>query len=673
MLWDGNLEFLGRIDSQAKIRGYRVELTEIEQHLMNIPGIKDAVVVDRKDEAGDKFLCAYVVLQEVDHFDFTGIKDSLSRSLPDYMIPSYIVPLDEIPLTPNGKVDRRSLPEPAVLTTGDDCTKPENEVQRKLAIIWSEVLGIENQSIGIHDNFFRLGGHSLRATIVVSRIHKELAMKIPLAEIFNKPTIKTLSEYISENLEVNVKYTSIDPIEKKEYYPQSSAQKRLFSLEQLGDIGTSYNMPMVVELVETFDRERYQNSINALIERHQALRTSFQVIKDETVQVVHDIKTIDFQVQEIPLEKEINENSIAEKINSFVRPFDLSAAPLLRLGFIRLAVGKTLLLYDIHHIAADGTSSVVINEDFSRLYAGEKLQPLKLQYKDFSLWQNRLFVSGKIKTQMDYWRNLFSGEIPRLNLPYDNPRPIVMGFAGDRYIKVLPRDQMMRFKAFCTENDVTLYMNLLCIFNVLLYKYSGQQDIVIGSGIAGRRHADLQGLVGMFVNTLPMRNYPGPEKKYREFLKEVKENCVKAFENQDMQFEELVYRLNIPRDPSRNPIFDVEFNVQNFGESPEDETRQEDVNMNEGTNYGMPQYNYENKTAKFDLILFATESMEGIHFNMEYSTLLFKPATIKKMMKHFIYILETVTTDSDIKLGDITISHDLASIEPEKIQTDFGF
>ena len=653
---DGDIEFLDRFDHQVKVRGYRIELGEIESQLLNHEKIKDAVVVAKEEEGGDKFLCAYIVdagessEQEAESVSVAELREILSQTLPDYMIPSYFVHLEEIPLTPNGKIDRKVLPAPKI-QAGEDYIAPRNFVEEKLAEIWSEVLEIEKDVIGINDNFFELGGHSLRATISISKIHQEFNVRVPIAEVFKTPEISRLAVYI-DNATESI-YEMITPAEVKDYYPQSSAQKRLFFLDQFDHIGTTYNFPGVRILRKEIGKDRFGNTVKALIARHEILRTSFELIENIAVQRVY--QTVDFEIEEI----QIHQKDIEEVTKDFIRPFDLAKPPLLRVGFGILPNGEYLLLFDLHHIINDGISMDILFDEFAKLYNGEKLPPLKFHYKDFSSWQNNLFITGKIKEQEKYWLNLYSDwrEIPKLDLPTDFLRPAIFSFEGDDYYFQLSQEDSLRFKRISSENNVTIFMNLLAAFNLLLFKYTGEEDIIIGCDIAGRRHAGLENIIGMFVNELPMRNYPNGNESYVEFLKEVKENSISAFENQDFQFEELVDRLNLERDPSRNPLFDVEFVLQNIERST---AKVEDVSM--------ALYDFKNKTAKFDLALDATEVGDDIQFRFQYYIGLFKRKTIESLAGRFLNIIREVSNNPEVLLSDIEMMS-----EKEKQQILFEF
>ncbi|HLP62049.1 MAG TPA: amino acid adenylation domain-containing protein, partial [Candidatus Deferrimicrobium sp.] len=520
-LENGELEVLGRIDRQVKIRGVRIELENIENCLLKHSQIERAIVISRKSGAGENFLCAYMVFKKQETPDQTGsipatseLRKHLAKDLPDYMIPSYFIPIEEVPLNPNGKVDIKALPEPGIKSDGSYIA-PRNAMEEKLVELWGEVLGIGKEVIGIESNFFELGGHSLKVITLIAKIHRELDVRIPVDEIFKTPHIKGLAEFIKHlatGQPLQDKYAAIEPTEEKEYYPLSSAQKRLYFLQQLDLNGTGYNMPRVLSLDKEIEKDRLEAALKQLIDRHESLRTSFQWVNEEVVQVVH--KNVQFKVEYFATD-EHGQTQTLSKVKSFIRPFDLSRAPLIRSGLIKQPDGNYTWLVDTHHIVSDGTSLTILTEDFMRLYRGEtQLEPLDIRYRDFAHWQNRLFESGAIESQEKYWLALYEGELPRLDLPTDSTRPAVFTFAGDSYGFKLTGKEVVLFKALCRQSGGTLYMNMLAALNTLFYKYTGQEDIIIGSGIAGRRHANLQGIVGMFVNTLAMRNYPEAEMSY---------------------------------------------------------------------------------------------------------------------------------------------------------------
>jgi amino acid adenylation domain-containing protein len=660
-LWDGNIEFLGRIDHQVKIRGFRIELGEIENLLQCHQRIRDAVVI-LGSENENPVLCAYFVPKPgpQEELPVDELKTYLSLYLPAYMIPAHFVELEALPLSPVGKIDRGALPPPGQLVrTPGGYEPPANGVEETLATLCAEVLGIERQRLGVLDNFFELGGHSLKATILVSKIRKAFNVDFPLSQIFTDPFIRSFAQFITRAR--TTLYDEIRPVEKREYYPQSSAQKRLFFLEQLENVGTTYNTPAIQRISGKVERERFYLAVKALIRQHESLRTSFHLLGNEPVQRVHQEVTLAIELEEAGGDNPLSEEDAARRIRSFLRPFDLTRTPLLRVSLDRLASGEYLLLFDMHHIISDGTARGILRNDFIRLYDNELLPPLRIQYTDFTLWQNNLVESGKIQQQEEYWLTLYADaqDLEKLNLSTDYPRPAVFKFTGETIQFKLNPQPSRDFNQLSGSQGATLYMNLLAAFNVLLYKYTGQEDIVVGSVIAGRPHGDLQPIIGMFVNTLAMRNFPVGEKTYREFLEETKHACIKAYENQYLQFEDLVDKLNLERDPSRNPLFDITLTGQNF-ETPR---------IDSGSGLTFAPYAYKRPTSMFDLSLDVYEIGDEICFSLEYYTKLFNQDTILRWRDHFVKIIREVTANPGARLSDIDI---LSPQEKQQLLEDFN-
>ncbi|KYG94634.1 non-ribosomal peptide synthetase, partial [Paenibacillus polymyxa] len=631
---DGTLEYKGRIDAQVKIRGYRIELGEVEAQLLKLEAVREAVVIAHEDEQGQKLLCAYVVTHA--EVATSELRSALSQELPGYMVPSYFVQLEQLPLTPNGKVDRRALPQPeGGVSSGAEYVPPQNQLQAQLASIWKDVLELER--IGIKDNFFEAGGHSLRATHVISLIYKELHKNVQLKDLFQHPTIEQLAQVI-EALEQTT-YESIPVTENKPFYAVSSAQKRMYILNQLDGAGISYNIPGALTLTGSLDHKAMDNAFRQLIDRHETLRTSFETMNGEPVQRVHD---------EVPFCMELTyahgaaPKETDELVRNFVKPFDLGQAPLFRVGLIETDPEHHILLMDMHHIISDGTSINVLIQDFIHLYAGDTLPSLRIQYKDYAVWQQKQQQSERYREQENYWLNTFAGELPVLDLPTDYPRPAVRSFEGDVLEFTLDQRQSEGLKSIAVQTESTLYMVLLAAYSALLSHYSGQEDIIVGSPIAGRPHADLGSLIGMFVNTLAIRNYPEGGKTFRDYVLEVKENALKAFEHQDYPFEELVEKLGVDRDLSRNPLFDTMFALQNI-----EQKEQQLVGLQ------LASYPSEQTTAKFDLSLFAVEDGEQISCALQYGTRLYKRETIERLTEHLQQLINAVINQPDIALSAI--------------------
>jgi amino acid adenylation domain-containing protein len=668
-LGDGNIEFLGRIDQQVKIRGFRIELEEIENQLLNHREIKEAVVIARKSSQGEKDLCAYIVVSTEAAANSTALtapslRHYLSERLPDYMIPSYFLTLDHIPLTPNGKVNRNLLPEPVTLA-GEDYVAPRDRIEARLAQIWGEVLGsggtgIESRPPGIDDNFFQLGGHSLKATVLIAKIHQAFKVKLPLAEIFKNPTIRHLRETLAAKERSS--YLSIEPAEKKEYYGLASAQQRLFVLDRLVLESTGYNIPFVMALEGRVEKTKLVEAFRTLIHRHESLRTSFPMLADEPVQQVHDRVEFEIEYNDTGSRRQAGGNpggrGLDSLIKDFIRPFDLAQAPLLRVGLLKTAAQTHILMVDLHHIISDGTSINICIREFMSLYQGEALPPLRVQYRDFSLWRQGVKAQGALRQQGVYWFETLSTGIPVLNLPTDFARPAVRDFAGSILTFEMTKEQTAQLKNLALQQGATLYMVLLALFNIFLAKISRQEDLIVGSPVAGRRHPDLEPVMGMFVNTLAMRNYPVGDKNVSEFLTEVKNQTLAAQENQDYPFEDLVDAVAVNRDASRNPLFDVMFALQN--------TALTEIKIPGLT---LKPYPYESHQAKFDLSFTGLEKDGRLIFALEYSTQLFKKETGQRFIHYFSVLTDNVLKDPRQNLQRIDI---LPPREKQRLLVDFN-
>ncbi|UCH94710.1 MAG: amino acid adenylation domain-containing protein, partial [Candidatus Aminicenantes bacterium] len=677
-LRDGNIEFLGRIDNQLKLRGYRIELGEIESVLQKHAHIKEAVVLSRSDGKEDKYLCAYMVSGK--ELEISEIREYLAKRLPEYMIPTYMMQVEKIPVTTNGKIDRKALPEPGIIP-GTEYAAPRDEIEKKLAGIWGEVLGVKAPP-GIDDNFFELGGHSLKATILVARIHKELSIRLPLAAIFKTPTIRGQAGSIKEMKEE--RFASIEPVEKKEYYLLSSAQQRLYILQQVELDSTVYNMPIFTHLPGEPEIEKLTGICQRLIHRHESLMTSFETVKDEPVQKVHDQVKFEieyYDMKEVEEEEQTTDDrgqttegkpaphpsssSVVRRLSSeFIRPFDLSHAPLLRVGLMKLEENRHILMVDMHHIISDATSHQVLTKELTAMNKGEILPLLRIQYKDFSEWQNSKKEMENLKRQEQYWLKEFDGQIPLLDMPTDYKRSNELGFEGSTLAFKIDPPLTGQLRDMASQFNVTLMMLLLSGYNILLSKYTGQEDIVVGTVTAGRRHADLENIIGFFVNMLAIRTAPGKNKRYSQYLPEVKEKAINAIENQDYPFEELVSKLRVQREPGRHPLIDTVFVLADVRENAAEQEKQptETSTSDPGTN--------PYKKTHFDLMLHAAAAEQSINMVFEYSTRLFKEATIRDFSKYYLEILRQLAEKKDIKLQDIKVSHDLQASKIESIKDD---
>ncbi|QPF43658.1 non-ribosomal plipastatin synthetase PpsC [Bacillus subtilis] len=628
---DGNIEFLGRLDDQVKIRGYRIEPGEIEAALRSVEGVREAAVTVRTG-SGEPELCAYI-----EGLERNEVRAQLERLLPGYMVPAYMIEMEQWPVTPSGKLDRNALPAPGVAADAETYTAPRNVTEMKLSQLWEDVL--KNGPVGIHDNFFDRGGHSLKATALVSRIAKEFDVQVPLKDVFAHPTVEGLAAVIREG--TDSPYEAIKPAEKQETYPVSSAQKRIYVLQQLEDGGTGYNMPAVLELEGKLNPERMGRAFKELIKRHESLRTAFeQDAGGDPVQRIHD--EVPFTLQTTVLGARTEEEAAA----AFIKPFDLSQAPLFRAQIVKVSDERHLLLVDMHHIISDGVSVNILIREFGELYNNRKLPALRIQYKDYAVWQEGFKTGDAYKTQEVYWLKQLEGELPVLDLPADHARPPVRSFAGDKVSFTLDQEVASGLHKLARENGSTLYMVLLAAYTAFLSRLSGQEDIIVGSPIAGRPHKDLEPILGMFVNTLALRTRPEGGKPFVQYLQEVRETALEAFEHQDYPFEELVDKLELTRDMSRNPLFDVMFVLQNMD--------QESLELNELCL--KPAAHNGHQTSKFDLTLYTQEQPRGLlTFQMEFSTDLYKKKTIEKWLQYFINMLLSIIKDNKAALGTINI------------------
>jgi amino acid adenylation domain-containing protein/non-ribosomal peptide synthase protein (TIGR01720 family) len=560
-----------------------------------------------------------------------------------------VVPIRKMPKTTSGKVQRYILKEMYEAGEFTDVlnhlriyideklelriTEPSrDEFDEKVLNIWMNVLGITN--IGISDNFFELGGNSLKAAYIANGIYREFGVILPLKDIFEEPTIKALADYIKAA--DKTVYEPIEKIKEGPYYEVSSAEKRVFVLDQLSENSISYNISQAVWIKGQIDKERFEYACRELVRRNESLRTYFTIYKGVPVQKV--LQDIDFRIEYLKCEQ----SRLQETITAFIKPFDLGRAPLFRMGLFEVEAEKSIFMLDVHHIVADGTSVSILWDQFIKLYEGKQLEEPKIQYKDFAAWHNRQLESAGLNEKAQYWMNEFSGEIPVLELPYDYTRLSYQSFEGNKLSCELDRSTSHKLKALAKKNGTSLFMLLLSAYYVLLKKYSNQEDIVVGTSVAGRIHPELDDMIGMFVNTLPLRNYPEGRKTFDAFLKEVKENSLKAYENQSYQFELIVEKLNIKRDMSRNPLFDTMFVMQNM----------KTYELG-GDNHKFEIYPVNNHIAKFDLTLFAWELDNGICIEVEYCTKLFKEKTIEQLLMHYLNIIKEILENPALMISDI--------------------
>ena len=652
---DGEIEFLGRMDQQVKIRGYRIELGEIESVLAQHPLVTECVVVACTDaESADRRLIGYVVSQQGHATSLVELRAHLRERLPEYMVPSQFVMLEELPVTPNGKVDRQALAAPdrsrAQLEGAYVAARtPEEEI---LVNVFQKVLRIDQ--VGIHDNFFELGGHSLLAMQVISNLRESFQVELPLRCLFESPTVAELAGSISRALQQQeaIAMPRITKVDREEALPLSFAQQRLWFLDQLEPDSAFYNIPAAIRLYGELNVEALQRSLSEIVRRHEALRTSFRMFDGQPLQVIAPELTVELPLIELSHLGEEEREVAAKQIVSdeAKKPFDLEEGGLLRCSLLRLAEEEHVLMLVMHHIITDGWSTGILLRELNVLYEAYRqgdaspLEDLAIQYADFAHWQRQWLTSEVLEKQLAYWKHHLGGTPPFLELPTDRPRPAIQRFNGSRYSRVLPPSLVNSLKQLDQQEGVTLFMTLLAAFQTLLYRYSGQKDFCIGTPIANRNHAEIEPLIGFFVNTLVLRAKLEGELTFRELLKRVRETCLGAYARQDVPFEKLVEELDPERSLSHTPLFQVMMTLQNrsLGE----------VGL-AGMRLG--QMKVENQTARFDLTLTLMESEVGLIAVMEYNTDLYERETIETMLRRLEHVLQEVARDADQKVGEIEL------------------
>ncbi|MGZ4032827.1 MAG: condensation domain-containing protein, partial [Tumebacillaceae bacterium] len=517
----------------------------------------------------------------------------------------------------------------------------------KLAQIWAEQLGIE--TVGVTDNFFALGGHSLKGVMLIKQMQKQFRVDVPLRELFKRPTIREIAQWMQEAGEF--RYAAIEPAAEQPYYPVSEAQRHMLSLAMLEQVGTSYNMPSVHVVEGNFDTERFERVIRKLVERHESLRTSFDFVNHEAVQVVHPPDA--FAIQRL----QATEETIELVIQDFIRPFDLMEAPLFRVGLVEINETRHYLLFDMHHIISDGVSKDILIRELVAAYTGHTLPELRIQYKDFAVWQQEYMASTAFLQQKNYWLTRFAEPVPALRLPTDHKRSEARSFAGGMHTFELDREMTARLHKLTQKTGTTLYMVLLAAYQVLLSKYSGQTDLAVGTPVAGRPHADLAAMMGVFINTLVMRNQPTGDKTFAEFLAEVKESTLEAFDHQDYSFAALVKELGLTPTLDRNPLFDTMFIMQNIERQA---FQLDDVEL---TAYPLSQ-----QTAKMDLSLAVEEKFGTLVFGFEYSTQLFEARSIAQMADSYLTLLRTIVESEDVQIKHLQVVDAAGAADLEELE-----
>jgi amino acid adenylation domain-containing protein len=646
---DGRLEFIGRVDEQVKIRGFRIEPGEIESVLSAHAEVREARVIVGQDASGEKRLVAYVV----GGVDADGLRAHLRESLPEYMVPGAFVVLDRLPLTANGKVDHKALPAPE-FASAETYVAPRTPVEEVLAGIWAEVLRLER--VGVRESFFELGGHSLLATRVVSRIREVFAVELPLRALFEGPTVAELAVRVEEIRRADLPVLpAVVPTERTGALPLSFPQERLWFIDRLEPGSATYNIPAALRLTGALDERALERALGEIVRRHEALRTTFGEVDGSPVQVIAPFGGFTLPVEDLSGLGEADREAAVEHraTEEARRPFDLSAGPLFRAALLRLGEEDHVLLLSMHHIVTDGWSLGVLFRELSMLYAayregGESPLPeLPVQYADYSVWQREQLAGEVLDRQLAYWKERLAGAPELLELPADHPRPAVKAYRGASVPVELSPELLERLQGLGRSEGATLYMTLLSAFQVLLSKYSGSEDVVVGSPIAGRTRGEVEELIGFFVNTLVLRTDLSGDPSFRETLRRVREATLGAYEHQELPFEKLVAELQPERSLSHSPVFQVMFELQDAG----------------GGGAALPGLSVsgveaERVSARFDLTLTLTATAQGLRGALNYSTDLFERRTAERMLSHLARVLEQVAADADVRLSRLDLLGD---------------
>ncbi|MFB1479128.1 non-ribosomal peptide synthase/polyketide synthase, partial [Corallococcus sp. RDP092CA] len=641
----GELEYLGRIDFQVKVRGFRIELGEVESVLSSQAGVRESVVVVREDVPGDKRLVAYVAGASL---DVAELRKGLKSRLPEYMVPSAFVVLDALPLNPNGKVDRKSLPVPEAQSAQGQYVAPRTATEEQVATLFAQLLRVER--VGAEDSFFELGGHSLLAMQLVSRLRAAFGVELPVRAIFESPSVATLAAAV--DMAISGRDASdapaITPRPRSAAEPLSFAQQRLWFLDQLEQGSAFYNVAGGVKLDGALHVEAMRRALEEIVRRHESLRTTFRGEDGQAVQVVHTAKAFELPVVEVSGAQDAEARRLAEE--EAARPFDLGTGPLFRAKLLKLGEAKHVLLVTMHHIVSDGWSLGVLVREVAALYEAQVLNQqsplpeLSVQYADFAQWQREWLLGGALEEQVGYWKQRLAGAPALLELPTDFARPAVQMYRGATVPVKVGAELSRALGALAKQEGVTPYMLLLAAFQVLLSRYSGQDDISVGSPIAGRTRAETEGLIGFFVNTLVLRTKLSGDPSFQEVLRQVKETTLGAYAHQDVPFEKLVEELQPQRSLSHAPLFQVMFALQ-----------QDVLPHLKLSGVELSPYEVEAKTAKFDLTLSLTETASGLEGTLEYNTDLFEAATARRMTEHLRVLLESVVVRPMAKVSQFAL------------------
>ena len=657
---DGSVEFLGRRDDQVKIRGYRIEMGEIESALASHPSVRQSLVIAKPDERGDKRLIAYVSGPR--EHDPEVLRAYLKERLPDYMVPPVIVILAKFPLTANGKIDRQNLPEPEKAKELA-YVAPRTGIEKAIAAVWEGIF--RRERIGVTDNFFDIGGHSLLATQVISRLRAALGIDPPLRVLFESPTIAQLAEWVEKEAKSDAAHERppLTPVARNRDLPLSYAQQRIWVVDRLEPAGALYNIPRSVRLLGSLNVSALHAALHEIARRHESLRTTFGMSQGEPVQIIADHFDLALPVEDLshlpPEERE--EAARASARAEAIAPFNLATGPLVRARLLRLATDDCVFLFTAHHIVSDGWSAGVFFQELSALYEAfstgkpSPLPDLTIQYADYAVWQREWFQGGALQKQLAYWREQLQGAPDQLSLPFDRPRSASASFEGAAEVIAFPPELSNGLHALARQEDVTLFMALLAGFQTLLMRFSGQDQIVLGTDVANRTTAETEKLIGFFINLLPLRGDLSGNPTFRELLRSVRKSALGAYAHQDLPFDKLVEELQPERRSGQTPIVQALFVMQN---TPQ--VRRSFAGLETGS------FSQPVRYSKFDLAVFMSEKGDHLEGHWVFRKDLFNPETIRGIARQFQTLLQSASSNPDLRLSALEI----LTSEEKKRRTD---
>ena len=652
---DGNVEFLGRADDQVKIRGFRIELGEVESVLQRHDGVKQAAVLAVANERGEKSLTAYVVGSA----SSDELRSFLRAQLPDYMVPAAIVEMSKFPLNANGKIDRQALPKPEDVQGAQmEAVSPRTPSEEVIAAIWAEVL--RRDGIGVEDNFFEIGGHSLLATQIASRLREHFGIPVAVRTVFEAPTIAELARRLdsARREEQGIVPPPIRPVPRDGTLPLSFAQERLWVLDQMEPNNPLYNIPRSLRLKGAVQPEAIERALNEIVRRHESQRATFAVNDGHPVQRIAQSLTIPLVVQDLAAFPEDGREVEARRIaaDEAMRPFDLATGPLLRARLLRLGSEDHVLLLTMHHIISDAWSAGIFVQELGTLYAAfcagrpSPLPELVVQYADYAA-QERQWLQGEVlEKQLAFWRKQLKGVPPVLELPFDRPRPATRTFQGACEMLRIPQESVHALKELGRQQGATLFMTLMAGFQALLSRYSGHEQIVVGTDLANRTMPETERMIGFFINLLAVRNDLSGNPTFRELLGRVREGLLESYAHQEVPFPKIVQEIQPERSATHNPIVQVLFVMQNTPRA-----------KRELAGLQIEGFEVPVTTSKFDMAVFVAERPDELIGYWIYSTELFDQPTIRRMVRHYVNLLQSAVSEPDTRLSA------LAMLSPEEL------